>query len=111
MSAVFSDAFGKDPTSGGGLRLYAGGEDSQVHEYAYDQTTGSWDEGYTFDGTNGFAGTAPEQAEDLTTLHLLNSDNRLELWWRSIDSGTAAYPSGVWNKGKFDAQHKQPLPN
>ncbi|MCJ1394604.1 hypothetical protein MMC18_007484 [Xylographa bjoerkii] len=106
MSAVFNNVLGKDPSSGGGLRLYAGGEDGQVHEYASDQNTGSWDEGFTFDGTNGYAGTAPEQAGGLTTLHLLNSDNRLELWWRNTNSNTAAYPSGVWNKGKFDIEHR-----
>ncbi|MCJ1479108.1 hypothetical protein MMC13_007792 [Lambiella insularis] len=99
MNVLWSSVLGKVRNVGGGLRLYAGGLDGLIHEYAYDQVTSTWDAGFTFDGTSGFSGAAPMQAGGLTTLHLLNQNNKLEFWWRDAGQDLVVYPSGVWNKG------------
>ena len=93
------DALGKARHVGGGLRLFAGGLDGNVHEYAYDILSDSWDEGFTFPHTNAYGGITSGQVGALTTIRILNSNNRLELWYRDgLDEGVI-YPSGLWKKG------------
>lgn len=95
--------YGKVTTAGpdleGGLRLWAGGEDGLLHEYAHDYNSDSWDAGFAFPGTTAWGGASPERAGNLTTQHLVNSNNQLELWWRNCPYGSSCYPSGQWNKG------------
>jgi hypothetical protein len=100
--------FGKTYGVGGGLRLYAGGADGLLHEYSYDQASDSWATGYVFEGVNGAGGTGPRQNGNTTLLHLVNSDNEIELWWWN-QGATNAYPVGAWTKGV--ASSASVLPN
>ena len=93
-----TETFGINQT-GPGLRLYVGGNDGLVHEYGFDQTTDFWAAGYAFPATNGYAGVGTEAAGALTSLHVLNADNNLELWWRDWGIGDNSFPSGSWHRG------------
>ena len=101
------DALGKARHIGGGLRLFAGGLDGRIHEYAYDLLSGSWDEGFAFPNTNGYAGITSGQVGAATTIRIFNSNNKLELWYRDGGNDDVIYPSGIWTKGKCASQLKR----
>lgn len=92
--------FGKTHGVGGGIRLFAGADDGLLHEYSYDQASDSWAAGYTFQGVNGAGGNGITQNGNSTLLHLLNSQNQIELWWWN-QLATNAYPVGAWVKGTY----------
>ena len=95
--------YGKQQNTGGGLRLYAGGRDSYIHEYSYDQASRSWAEGFIFEETRGDSGMGITLDGSLTTLRTLNTANQLEFWFwaqqNNSDTTTNDYPAGKWNRG------------
>jgi len=90
--------FGKTQRVGGGVRLFAGADDGLLHEYSYDQASDSWAAGFTFQGVNGAGGNGITQNGNSTLLHLLNTQNKIELWWWN-QQPVNAYPVGNWIKG------------
>jgi hypothetical protein len=53
---------------------------------------------HTFQDVNGAGGVGIMQNGNSTLLYLLNSQNKMELWWWN-QMATNAYPVGAWVKG------------
>ena len=58
LTAYYNDLYYNDTGSGGGIRLFYGVGNSNVHELIYSFATREWTGGYSFAGVNGDAGKA-----------------------------------------------------
>ena len=106
LTACFSaDWYGPIVGNSGGLRLYAAGEDGLIHEYSwYLGNETSWQEEFTFQNSNGFAGVACWPGGGLTTVYLQDSAGGLRIWWKDFNinaTNTTEHPVGVWQKGNL----------
>ncbi|MCJ1405830.1 hypothetical protein MMC11_009060 [Xylographa trunciseda] len=94
---------GSIPGQSGGLVLFAGGLDGLVHEYTWSADgNDTWNRGFIFPSTNGFAGAASWPGGGTTNLYLQNSANALEVWWKDFNTeqtNTSTHPVGIWNRG------------
>ncbi|MCJ1285807.1 hypothetical protein MMC26_005148 [Xylographa opegraphella] len=94
---------GTVPGQSGGLVLFAGGLDGLVHEYTWSADgSDTWNQGFVFSSTNGFAGAACWPGGGITNLYLQNSAHSLEVWWKDFNTeqtNTSTHPLGIWNRG------------
>ncbi|MCJ1235133.1 hypothetical protein MMC14_003097 [Varicellaria rhodocarpa] len=58
-----------------GLALYAGGIDGLVHEYLYSEANNTWNHGFTFPQSNGYAGASVTVPGSSTTTPWLSADS------------------------------------
>lgn len=98
-----ADWYGPNVGESGGLRLFAGGDDGLIHEYAWALGgKDTWEATFTFPETNGFAGVACWPGGGITNLYLQNARGRLEVWWKDFNTAAvngSAHPLGVWTRG------------
>jgi hypothetical protein len=87
-----------DPLNG--THVFASGMDSRVHEYFFDSSTQTWSDVYTFPNLNGYAATSPRSAGTLVTIHGINDDGSLQLWWKGFDKNS----NKKWNVGDSSAK-------
>ena len=102
-ASFYLESYGINRGIGGGIRLFAnsGSDGNVLFELSYDYDTSTWARGFRFDDSNGRAGAAVVGGTDMTTLHLINRQNNLEIWWW-LSSNTATkndFPAGNWMKG------------
>ena len=94
---------GTDLGQSGGLILFAGGIDGLIHEYTWSANgNDTWEQGFVFPSTNGFAGAACWPGGGITNLYLQNSAHSLEVWWKDFNTAqtnTSNHPLGIWNRG------------
>ena len=76
--------------------LFAAGMDGFVHEYLYDPATDRWTDNFAFPRLNGFAMTSPGATGLLTTLHGVDTNANLRLWWKVSNSSSP----GTWTQGQ-----------
>lgn len=85
---------------GGGMTLYASGDDGVIHEYLFDDQHGTWSNGFTFPNTDGHSG-ASTWSEDTSAFIFAassGSGNSLELWYRDYNN-TSDNPNNKWQLG------------
>ena len=84
------------------MSLWASTETGHVQEYTYDQQSNAWTIGDILPGTNGYGGVDVRSTGTLTVLHLLDTNNKLQSWWRDWTVGNNSHPPGSWNQGKYN---------
>lgn len=82
-----------------GFLVFYGGTDGLVHEVTWHEGNNSWTDGFTFPGTNGYAGFDTRLVNYTLSIVLVNLLGCLEVWWR--DFNPANISTSVWNKGNL----------
>ena len=104
LSASFRlESYGINRGEGGGIRLFANSiiDGNILLEISYDCDSDKWARGFQFANSSGRAGAAVVSGTDLATMHLINRQNNLEIWWwLSSDTATKNdFPVGNWIQG------------
>lgn len=78
----------------GGLSLYASDTGGTIREYIWDDQKGTWQDGFTFNKTDGYAGATIWTEFAITYLFTLGSSQSMQLWWRDYNA-----KKNSWNLG------------
>lgn len=81
--------FGRELGNGGGIKLWAGGLDGNVHQYSYDMPSGMWNtQDYIFEGLSAYGGikrTTGSQAFNCVNNTLFATDSSGEIVYVTAD--------------------------
>ena len=84
------------------LRLYYGTRENLIQELTYHPANGTWQSGFLFPMSSGNGGISVIQDDSIHYMVCLNSDHRLEIWWKDVNISAVAssvHPVGVWTRG------------
>jgi hypothetical protein len=83
---------------GGGLSLYAGGIDGNIHEYIFDDQDGSWSNGFIFPDTDVFGGASTYSIAKNAYFFALGRHQAMDIWWRNYDP-SPSNNDNTWHLG------------
>lgn len=89
--------------------LYYTGLDGLLHEITYHIPANTWQQSYSFNNSNGYSGSTilADSSHNLSTMHLINQDGQLQLWWRNLSDGST--PAAPWTEGVDSAGANWPV--
>ncbi|KAI9810614.1 MAG: hypothetical protein M1827_006176 [Pycnora praestabilis] len=98
------DLYG-DNGSGGGMRLYYGSTDTTIQELSWGFGDTEWTKSTELTGVNGNGGIECRGvAQDPSYLFVENTDNKLELWYKSFKANA----NGNWTRGADSSEQLRP---